>query len=211
MGFDKLSADLGGLSVLARSILAFQNCGDVVAIRVVTAKEKLEEVAAIAAEIGADKFIETVEGGSERHFSVWNGIKKVDSDEAELIAVHDGARPLVTPAAISACAAVAEQCGGATLAHRITDTLKRGNENREVCESVSRDDLWAMETPQIFDAGLLRKAYGKILAEGATVTDEVSALQAIGVKVRLVENQKPNLKITVPADLAIAENILQDG
>lgn len=208
MGFDKLSADLNGVSVLARSILAFQNCPDVTEIRVVTSKGKLAEVEQLARKIGADKFVEAVAGGAERHLSVWNGIQKIGSSK-KLIAVHDGARPLVTPSAISACGKVADQCGGATLAHRVTDTLKRGNSAGEVCESVSRDDLWAMETPQIFDAKLLREAYRKILDQGQIVTDEVSALQAIGVKVQLVENTEPNMKITIPGDLAVAEKVLE--
>ncbi len=209
MGFDKLNAELDGISVLARSILAFQNCPDVTEIRVVTSEEKLAEVTRLAAEIKADKFIEAIKGGAERHLSVWNGIQKVDPSSTELIAVHDGARPLVTPTAISACAEVAAKCGGASLAHRITDTLKRANADFEVSESVSREDLWAMETPQIFDAKLLREAYLEILEQGKTVTDEVSALQAIGVKVRLVENTEPNPKITVPGDLDIAVKVLE--
>ncbi len=210
MGFDKLNAELNGVSVLARSVLAFQNCPDITEIRVVTSNEKLAEVTELAVEIKADKFIEAVEGGTERHLSVWNGIQKVDAMNTRLIAVHDGARPLVTPAAISACAEVASQCGGASLAHRITDTLKRANADSEVSESISRDNLWAMETPQIFDAKLLCEAYRKILEQGEPVTDEVSALQAIGVKVRLVENAEPNPKITVSSDLVLAKKMLQD-
>ena len=210
MGFDKLNAELNGISVLARSVLAFQNCLDITEIRVVTSNEKLAEVTELAVEIKADKFIEAVEGGTERHLSVWNGIQKVDAIHTKLIAVHDGARPLVTPSAISACAEVASQSGGASLAHRITDTLKRSNADSEVSESISRDNLWAMETPQIFDAKLLCEAYRKILEKGELVTDEVSAMQAIGVKVQLVENAEPNPKITVSGDLVLAEKMLQD-
>lgn len=210
MGFDKLEADLAGLSVLARSILAFQECADVSEIRVVSPKDKVTAVGQLAEEIGADKFIEAVAGGAERHLSVWNGIRKLENSRAGLIAVHDGARPLVSPAAISACGEVASQWGAASLAHRVTDTLKRGNAAGEVCGSVSRRNLWAMETPQIFDFGLLREAYEKIMEEGRKVSDEASALQAIGIKVRLVENHDPNIKVTVPADLAIAERVLQN-
>ena len=209
MGFDKLNADLGGISVLARSILAFQNCPDVSEIRVITANEKQDDVAQLAAEIGADKFREAIAGGAERHLSVWNGIQRIDVSASGLIAVHDGARPLVTPSAISACGKIAEESGGATLAHRVTNTLKRATENGEVSESVSRNDLWAMETPQIFNSKLLRKAYVEIMDRGQLITDEVSALQEIGVKVQVVENREPNIKITVPADLLVAEKILE--
>ena len=99
--------------------------------------------------------------------------------------------------------------GAATLAHRVADTLKQGNESGEVCGAVSRENLWAMETPQIFQRELLQRAYAKVLADGKIVTDEVSAMESIGVSVSLVENTEPNLKITVPGDLVVAAAILK--
>lgn len=199
MGFDKLAAQLVGKSVRERSIEAFEKCSEVDEIVVVT-----------SAEISSDfqKLTRVVEGGAERHFSVWNGIQAIDPN-AEYIAVHDGARPLVTPEAIAKCLAEAKKSGAATLAHPISDTLKRSDsDGHAVVESVSRDLLWAMETPQIFRADLLRAAYEKILEQGELVTDEVSAVQALGTEVLLVENPEPNLKITFPADLQLAEAIL---
>ncbi len=208
MGFDKLEADLGGKPVLAHSILAFQNCKVVSEIRVVSSSGKMESVAALAKEIEATKFVESVEGGAERHLSVSKGLHRVGAD-CDLVAVHDGARPLVSPEAISDCAQVAYDFGAATLAHRVSDTLKRGNEELEVTGSISREDLWAMETPQIFRRELLIEAYLKILKDGELVTDEVSAIQALGHPVKLVDNGLPNLKITVPGDLLEAASILE--
>lgn len=204
MGFDKLSADLCGESVLTRAILAFQACSDVTEIRVVASPEKFEEVKSAVARLGISKFVEVLAGGTERHLSVYAGLEKI-TGESDLVAVHDGARPLVTADAISRCAAVAAVSGAAALAHRVVDTLKRGNAEGEVAGAVSRDDLWAMETPQIFTVVLLREAYAAVLQRGEVVTDEVSALKGIGHSVRLVENTEPNLKITVPGDLLIAE------
>ncbi|MDF1823168.1 MAG: 2-C-methyl-D-erythritol 4-phosphate cytidylyltransferase [Verrucomicrobiales bacterium] len=208
MGFDKLAADLAGESVLSRSILAFQACPEVVEIRVVTSAEKLDAVTADAERLGITKFVEAIEGGAERHLSVNAGLSRV-GPESDLVAVHDGARPLVSPEAISQCAAVAMETGAASLAHRIADTLKRADAEGDVCGAVAREDLWAMETPQIFNVSLLRRAYAEVLAQGALVTDEVSAIEALGEKVRLVENREPNLKITVPADLLVAEAVLR--
>lgn len=208
MGFDKLAADLAGETVLVRSLLAFEACPEVAEIRVVTNPEKFDEVTEAARRLGLSKFVEVAAGGAERHLSVHAGLERVGAD-CDLVAVHDAARPLVTPAAISRCVAVAAAHGAATLAHRVTDTLKRGNTAGEVIDAVSREDLWAMETPQIFSANLLREAYAGVLARGEIVTDEVSAVTALGRVVKLVENTDPNLKITVPGDLAVAEAILR--
>lgn len=208
MGFDKLAADLAGESVLARSLLAFEACPEVAEIRVVTSPEKIGLVAAEARRLGLAKFVEAIEGGSERHLSVHAGLLRVGGDCA-LVAVHDAARPLVTPAAISRCAAVAAEQGAATLAHRVADTLKRGNVTGAVVGAVSREDLWAMETPQIFSTVLLREAYAAVLAKRESVTDEVSAVAATGHLVKLVENTEPNLKITVPGDLDVAAAVLR--
>jgi 2-C-methyl-D-erythritol 4-phosphate cytidylyltransferase len=189
-------------------MMAFQACPEVFEIRVVTSAEKIEAVAMTAERLKLDKFVESIEGGAERHLSVHAGLSRA-SNEADLVAVHDGARPLVSSRAITLCASVASETGAATLAHRVADTLKRGNEQGEVDGAVSRDNLWGMETPQIFSAELLREAYETVIERGELVTDEVSALEAIGRPVKLVENPDPNLKITVPSDLVVAEAVLK--
>jgi len=203
MGFDKLGADLGGETVLVRSMQALAACAEVVELRVVTNPEKFTEVRAAAQRLGITSFIEAIPGGSERHLSVAAGLDRIGQD-CELVAVHDAARPLVTVEAIRRCAETAASHGGASLAHRVVDTLKRADPSGEVSESVSRENLWAMETPQIFRTELLRRAYETVLSRGELVTDEVSALASIGEKVFLVENTSPNLKITVAGDLDLA-------
>jgi 2-C-methyl-D-erythritol 4-phosphate cytidylyltransferase len=209
MGFDKLEADLCGESVLVRSILAFESCEAVEEIRVVTSVGKFPAVESAAKRLRIEKFVEAVEGGAERHLSVHAGLERV-GDDCDLVAVHDGARPLVTPAAIMQCGQVAGRTGAAVLAHRVADTLKRGNEAGEVCGSVSREDLWAMETPQIFQVDLLREAYSTVLAAGDAVTDEVSAIEKLGRPVSLVENREANGKITVPGDLVVARAVMRE-
>ncbi len=209
MGFDKLAADLCGESVLTRSMLALAACAEVAEIRVVTSPEKFEPVGEAATRLGISKFVEVIPGGAERHLSVSAGLARIDDDRA-LVAVHDAARPLVSRAAISRCIAAAHEHGAATLAHRVADTLKRGDAAGEVVGAVSRDDLWAMETPQIFRVSLLREAYAEVLAKGEPVTDEVSAVRGIGHVVKLVENPEPNLKITVPGDLVVASAIWRE-
>ncbi len=208
MGFDKLEADLLGESVLLRSLQAFETCPEIAEVRVVTVPEKIDSLGEAARRLSLSKFVEALPGGAERHLSVDAGLSRIGTD-CELVAVHDAARPLVSPAAIGRCIAAASKDGAATLAHRVADTLKRGDDAGFVTAAVSRDHLWAMETPQIFRLSLLREAYAAILAKGELVTDEVSAVTAIGHPVRLVENTEPNLKITVPGDLDVAAAILR--
>ena len=199
MGFDKLAADLAGKSVLARTADAFAQCPDIEEIVLVCAPDRG------TLELPVQKI---VEGGAERHLSVWNGIHALDVD-CEIVAVHDGARPLIRPEQISACIAAARESGAATSARRITDTVKRANSDGVVTESIDREGLWAMETPQIFRLDLLRCAYEKIIAEGGLVTDEVSAVQSLGEPVHLIENPWPNPKITFAEDLKTAARLLE--
>lgn len=208
MGFDKLEADLLGESVLLRSMQAFEACAEISEIRVVTVPEKIAPLGEAARRLSISKFVEALPGGAERHLSVDAGLWRI-GDAVDLVAVHDAARPLVTSAAIRRCIEVAAEEGAASLAHRVADTLKRGDRDGRVSESVSRDQLWAMETPQTFRLPLLREAYAAILAKGELVTDEVSAVMALGHPVRLVENTEPNLKITVPGDIDVAGAILR--
>ena len=127
------------------------------------------------------------------------------------MAVHDGARPLVSKEAISQCIAVAKESGASALARPVTDTMKRVDGERAVSGSVERIGLWAMETPQVFSLESIRAAYKRISDRGEAVTDEVSAMQTIGGRVYLVESLAPNLKVTFPRDLGMAEALLKSA
>jgi len=122
-------------------------------------------------------------------------------DDITHVAIHDGARPLVSPHSIKSTFTAAEESGAASLARRVTETLKRATPDGITTESVSRDDLWIMETPQIFAKDLIQKAYQNVSSGDAKITDEVSALQLLGQGTSLVESLSPNPKITVQADL----------
>lgn len=204
MGFDKLTANLAGEPVLARTVRAFDACSDVDHIVLVTAADRYH----LVAESGISTHMTQVDGGTERHDSVANGLASIDDTE-DFIAVHDGARPLISPDSISACLAAAREHGAATCARRVTETMKRGDANDFVDQAVDRDALWAMETPQIFAANLLRTSYDHVTRQGQLVTDEVSALALIGVKTKLVAHGRPNPKITFPEDLAYAAQLLK--
>ncbi len=201
-GFDKLMAPLNGKPVLRRTLDAFLACPEVSEIILVTPPERFGAVMAAGAAPAIP--VKRADGGTERHFSVSAGLDALDK-QAEWVAVHDGARPLITPAQFSRCLSAAVEHGAAASASPIVDTLKRADANGFTGEAVSRDNLWAMETPQIFSLPLLRQAYTRVLEAGQLVTDEVSALEFIGHRTKLVSNDTPNPKITLPGDLAQVE------
>lgn len=202
-GFDKLAAPLAGLPVLRRSVDAFVAAG-AAAVVVVCPESRWRETGLAAAVFPVP--VLRADGGAERQDSVFAGLAALP-EGVDYVAVHDGARPLVTPQGIAACLAAAQETGAATCAHPVVDTLKRADaEGRSLPEKVSREHLWGMETPQIFRLSLLRRAYEEVRAQGLTVTDEVSAVEALGVQTQLVQ-VGANMKITLPGDLELAELI----
>ena len=203
MGMDKLLWPLLGMPVLLRSIHAFVAADCIDSIIVVCPAERWNAVEPSR----FSKPIVRVDGGTERQHSVANGLAAVPAGN-QLVAIHDAARPLVHPEDIQRCVAAATTTGAATLAHRIVETVKRSDPQDFCEESVNRENLWAMETPQVFSCDALREACAAVASRGLAVTDEVSAAQAIGLKTKFIESRHPNLKITHPADLALAEALL---
>ena len=203
MGFDKLAAELAGVPVLRRALEAFLAAESIAEVVVVCPEERWELLGG-----NFSKPVKRVDGGENRQDSVVAGLAAL-SLESNFVAVHDGARPLVLPEDIDRCVAVAEQNSAAALARRVTETLKRSDALDFSTEGVSRELLWFMETPQVFEIPVLVDAYADVAAKGLTVTDEVSVMEAAGVRVKFVESTRPNLKITTPADLALAEALLR--
>ena len=202
-GFDKLAAHLDGAPVLRRSVDAFVAAG-AAAVVVVCPESRWVETGLAAAAFPVP--VSRVDGGAERQDSVAAGLAALPACTC-MVAVHDGARPLITPEGIRACLAAADETGAAACAHPVVDTLKRADAaGFSLPEKVSRDNLWGMETPQIFRLELLLRAYDFVKAHALVVTDEVSAVEAMGVPTRLVSGGV-NLKITLPGDLELAELI----
>lgn len=208
MGFDKLTADLEGRPVLAWSAGAFDDCPSIDAIVLVCAASARHELEKIARDAAPSKLKHVVVGGAHRHLSVAEGLGCVP-DDAAMIAVHDAARPLVSEAMIERCLESARNTGASACARRVNDTLKRINDEGFIIESVDRTNLWAVETPQIFRAELLRHAYEEVIATGGHVPDETSAVQAAGAPVALVDTPEWNGKITYPGDLELARLVLR--
>lgn len=208
MGFDKLAAPLLGKPVLQHTLAAFDACAAVDHIIVVGGDETRASVLEWIKAGCFTKPVTAVAGGAERHFSVAEGLKHLPP-QTEIVAVHDGARPLISPEQISRCIAKARELGAVACARPVTETLKRADKHGIITSSIDRAHAWIMETPQVFDRALLEEAYTAVLREGLTVTDEVSAVQHLGAKVHVVENTSPNLKITHPSDLSLAERLMR--
>ncbi len=166
--------------------------------------DRLKPFGALVADFGLSKVNRVVAGGEQRHLSVAAGLQAT-SPTADLIAVHDGARPLISPHVISLAIREARACGAVSVAAPIVETLKRADEEQQVVGSVERIGLWTMQTPQVFRREWLIRAYDAVLAGGVPVTDEVSAIQTAGFPVKLLTNPGWNLKITYPRDLDLAQ------
>ena len=205
MGFNKLLAPLAGEPVIVHTVRQFEACSGIHSIIVVGG----DEVADALNRSGCSKLKTIVAGGAERHFSVAAGLAALPAN-ADLVAVHDGGRPLIGVAQIDKCISAAATHGAVSCARRATETMKECDDRGQIVGSIPRERAWIMETPQVFRRDLLEKAYSQVLADGALVTDEVSALQHIQVPVWVVENTSANPKITFPADLALAETLLSN-
>lgn len=205
-GIDKVMAPLRGEPVILRTVRAFQETDAIREIVIVTREDLIMPVSDLCA--GLDKVEAVVVGGGSRQESVWLGLNAL-SKGMELAAIQDGARPLVTPALIDRTVRAAHSYGAAAPAIPVKDTIKV--EKSGLIESTpDRSTLRAVQTPQVFDFDLLRGALQKARNDGAEVTDDCSAVERLGMKIRLVEGEERNLKVTTPLDLKIAELLLEE-
>ena len=151
-----------------------------------------------------------VPGGEDRQASVYAGLQRASLD-TDLILVHDGARPFVTVGVIQAAVSAASEAGAAVVAVPVMDTIKVAGPDGSVKETPERGRLWAAQTPQVFRPALLREGHLRALQDGFRGTDDSALVERLGHPVRLVPGVPENLKITTPADLALAEHILRAG
>ena len=205
-GIDKVMAPLGGEPMILRTVRTFQNCGAIKEIVIVTREDLILPITELCG--GFDKVRAVVRGGDSRQASVKLGLSAF-TDKMELAAVHDGARPLVSQAVIDRTVRAAHTYGGAAPVVPVKDTIKV-YEGGFVASTPDRETLRAVQTPQVFDLDLLRGALEKADKDGAAVTDDCSAVERLGLKIRLVEGEERNLKVTTPMDLKIAEMLLEE-
>src|SRR5216684_5111786 len=207
MGFDKVFAPIAGKPMIAYTIDAFERTPCVDEIILVGRSDSLPEFQKLLR--SKTKVSNIASGGAERHDSVRAGLDHLNL-KSDFVAVHDAARPMITPEKITRVFDVCRTTGGAAaLAEPINDTLKRADLDLAVKESVDRNGVYAMQTPQVFARKLLEEAYRLVAKKNVSVTDEVSAVELLGCKVVLVPNHDFNFKITYPRDLPLAEFVLK--
>jgi len=205
---DKAFLSLGAKPVLVYSLLAFEKCPDVDEVILVVRKERVEAARCAAQMFGCKKVIKIVAGGNHRQQSVANGLAEI-SEGAEVVAVHDGARPCVTPDLISETIKSACQYGSGVAAVKITDTVKEVEKGMTISQTIDRTKLWRVQTPQAFKVALLRKAFEMVTKKKLKVTDEASSVEMICDNVRLVQSSSSNIKITSPDDLVLAAALMR--
>lgn len=207
-GPNKQFIELLGKPLLAYSLAAFEECPGIDAVVLVRRPDCALQAEEVVRACGARKVRAFADGGAERQNSVWNGLERCDP-QTEIVAVHDGARPLVTPELIAATVESARAHGTGIAATKIVDTIKEANPDRTVTRTIDRTKLWAVQTPQTVRFQLLRRAYSAVFEKKLVVTDEAAAVELLGQPVHLVETSFLNLKITTPTDLAMAEALLR--
>ena len=217
-GIDKTIVPLRGRPLAAWSIEAFASCDAVTTIVLVSGEQNHSELERIAEEYGGGKVTAVVPGGARRQDSVANGLQALPavaspSDERNLVAIHDTARPLVSDALIRRGIALAAQHGAAIAGARVSDTIKRVDDAGAIRETIERDPLRVVQTPQVFQRALLERAHAESRAsdpvgDASGASDDAMLVEAIGHAVYVYEADTPNLKITTPHDLVVAEALL---
>lgn len=208
MGCPKQSIPLCGEPVLLRTLRALEAADRVQAIVLVTREADVEEFRRLAQAAGIGKLYAVVPGGADRQQSVERGLAALPPDTG-WIGIHDGARPLVSPALVNAVIEAAQKTGAAAAAVPVWDTLKRTDDDGRVTATVERKNTWRVQTPQVFDYRRYKQAMVAAQAAGQAYTDDCQLMEAAGVPVQLIRGEETNLKLTVPEDVVLATAILR--
>lgn len=208
-GQDKLLGDLEGVPVIVWSLRAFEACPGIRSVVVTISEENEAHIREAVEQAGLTKVRAFVRGGASRAESVLHGLRALNSDPPDYVAVHDGARPLVTSALIEDGLRMARVYGAAVAAIPATDTLKIVDRERLVVRTPIRSSVWHAQTPQFARFSDLLGAHERQTAMLDLYTDDVSVLEAEGLPVRVFEGSRENLKITTPDDLDAAKRILR--
>ena len=206
-GIDKILSPISGVPILARTLSVFQSNENLSEIVVVTREDLLEKVREICKAYKLDKVSAVIAGGAERLDSVRAGLRAVRKD-ADLIAIHDGARPFLSQTVLNEVVHQAKRTGAAAPAIPLNDTIKRVDMHNCICQTVDRGSLRAVQTPQVFHADLIRAAIEKACLDGISVTDDCSAVEQLGMTVVLTPGDAENIKVTTPFDIVLANAII---
>lgn len=207
MGFDKITVDLGGEPAIARTIGAFEACGYIREIVVVTRDKSVADIARICKEFGFNKVTKVLRGGETRLASALTGACEV-SENAKYIAIHDGARPLVTVELIERTVEAAVKDLAAAPAITPADTVKLVDKNGYITRTLPRENVVLIQTPQVFESSIIKGALTRAFEQNNAFTDDCAAAEAIGISVMTVPGDPDNIKLTTPSDIFTAQRIL---
>ena len=207
-GGNKQFLNIRAVPLIVRTLQIFEKDEACETMIVVANKDEIIEMKQLFTEHGLRKVTAVVPGGRERQESVYAGLLEINQSEG-VVLVHDGARPFVRPEEIRRLEAEVGETQGAVLATKVKDTIKKGSREQLVTETLERDELWAIQTPQAFSYQQLKKAHDVAKQNDFIGTDDAGLVEHIGGRIRLVPGDEENIKLTTPYDIGIAEMILE--
>jgi len=207
MGKPKMFLMLGSLPVLAHTLRSFDNAETIDEVIISAREQDILLIWDMISEFGIKKVSKIINGGSTRTESVAKALTEA-SDDTEIIAVHDGARPLITSQLIDFAVGEAKKLNAVTLGVPVKDTIKRTAANNVITETLERESLYHIQTPQVFRSDILRDAYERAENIGIDATDDCGLVEQLGVPVHIIEGDYQNIKITTLEDLTIGESLL---
>ncbi|QFZ93086.2 2-C-methyl-D-erythritol 4-phosphate cytidylyltransferase [Synechococcus elongatus] len=205
---NKLLLPLLGQPVLAWTLQAANQSQSIAWIGLIGQPRDRADIESLVDQLGLSTPVSWIQGGRERQESVFNGLQALPA-EAQQVLIHDGARCLATPDLFDRCSAALQTCNAFVAAVPVKDTIKQVAADGTIAATPDRSTLWAAQTPQGFAVEPLLRCHRQGLEQQITVTDDAALLEAFGLPVHIVEGEETNLKVTTPADLAIAELILK--
>lgn len=198
-----------GQPLIIYTLQKFEFCPAIDEIILVLPTEEVENFGQISLKYNLTKLKQIIPGGKTRAESVWNGLNAIDEKSAKIVAVHDGARPLVSVEEITNTIEKAEESGAACLVAAVTDTIKEVSDGK-IVKTIDRTKLRRALTPQCFRYEILKRAFTDIEI-GESITDECFLVEKLGVEISIVEGNAQNIKVTTPKDIAIVENFLKQS
>lgn len=209
-GYNKVFMTLGGKPILEYVLEAFQHCPLIDGVIVVAQKEEVDYFHQFFGSESYSKIIGVVAGGQERQDSVHQGLKLLP-DNCQRVLIHDGARPFVSGQIIQRVVeAIQEECG-VVAGVPVKDTIKRVADYQMVAETLCRDRLWSIQTPQGFSCKQIVSCYDQAMSDGYYGTDDASLVERYGGHVQVVLGAYENIKVTTPEDITIGEALLRQG
>lgn len=204
----KQFVEIHGKPILIYTLEKFDRCQEVEEVILVVQTDQIDKAKHTVDLWHIQKVKKIVEGGDERQHSVWNGMNEL-ADDVEIVIVHDAVRPLVSVEKITEVIQTAKREGAAILAVPVKNTIKRVNKGW-VKETLRRDSLWSIQTPQAFRAGWIKEAYQKAFQNHITATDDAALLERLEYSIKIVKGEDRNIKITSPMDLFVAEKFINE-